>query len=174
VKHRPLLLAAAVAVLAALNVWHWSAGKSSPRERTASGGSAFGPADFRLKVGVASIAAGVAARDIFQPKLPPPPPPPAPLKQVEVKVEPPPAPVKTAQELAEEAARAEIGQIKLVGVAFRGGQAQAYLVKGEQAYLVQTGAKVGDRFRVEAISADGIQLLDPSTQVGGRIPVSGK
>jgi hypothetical protein len=173
VKRRPLLLAAAVAVLAALNVWHWGAGKSSPGSRTASGGSAFSPADFRLKVGVASVAAGAAARDIFRPRLPPPPPPP-PLEPVEVKVEPPPAPVKTAQELAEEAARAEIGQIKLVGVAFRGGQAQAFLVKGEQAYLVQAGAKVGDRFRVEAISADGIQLLDPSTQVGGRIPVSGK
>jgi len=39
---------------------------------------------------------------------------------------------------------------------------------------VHTGGKVGERFQVEAIRPDGIQLRDPATRVNGQIPVSGK
>ncbi len=96
-----------------------------------------------------------------------------------MKVEaPPPAPPgpppKTPEQLAEEAARAELGQFKLVGVVFRRDKGQAFLVKGEQLYMVHAGEKVGERFRVEAIRADGVQLNDPATRVNGQIPVSGK
>ncbi|MGH8720990.1 MAG: hypothetical protein ACREU4_03330, partial [Burkholderiales bacterium] len=91
---------------------------------------------------------------------------------------PAPAPVgpppKTPEQLAEEAARDELRQLKLVGVVFRGGKGQAFVVKGDQAYMVHAGEKVGERFRVEAIAPDGIQLLDPASRVNGQIPVSGK
>jgi len=174
VSRRATLLVLAVAALAALNLWRWAGGDGAPRARGAASAGAFSAADFSLKVGLATGEAPRSARNLFEPRLPPPPPAP-PAKPVPVQVEaPPPPPVKSAQELAEEAARAEIGQIKLVGVVFRGEQGQAFLVKGEQVYLVQAGARVGDRFHVEAISADSIQLRDPATQVGGRIPVSGK
>jgi hypothetical protein len=59
-------------------------------------------------------------------------------------------------------------------VVFRGERGQAFLVKGDQLYMVQTGGKVGERFQVESIRPDGIQLKDPATRVTGSIPVSGK
>jgi hypothetical protein len=168
------LLVAAVAMLLVLNLWHWNAAPSSARERSAGAVNGLRAADFQLKVGLATAEPARAARNLFQPKLPPPPPP-APVKAVEAKPELPPGPPpKSAAEIAEEAARAEIGQIKLVGVVFRGEKGQAFLVKGEQVFLVHAGDKVGDRFLVEAIRPDGIQLKDPATRVTGQIPVSGK
>jgi Tfp pilus assembly protein PilP len=90
-------------------------------------------------------------------------------------IEPPPGPPpKTPEEIAEEAARAELGQLRLVGVVFRGEKGQAFLVKGDQLYMVQTGGRVGDRFQVESIRPESIQLKDPATRVTGSIPVSGK
>jgi hypothetical protein len=175
-KRRYGFLVAAVAVLLVLNLWQWKApsgnGNARPRGAAAAGG--FRAEDFQLKVGLAMAEPARAARNLFQPKLPPPPPP-APVKVVEAKPEPPPGPPpKSAEEIAEEASRAEIAQIKLVGVVFRGDKGQAFLVKGEQVFMVHTGGKVGDRFQVEAISPDGIQLKDPATRVTGQIPVSGK
>jgi hypothetical protein len=175
-KRRYGFLVAAVAVLLVLNLWQWKApsgnGNARPRGAAAAGG--FRAEDFQLKVGLAMAEPARAARNLFQPKLPPPPPP-APVKVVEAQPEPPPGPPpKSAEEIAEEASRAEIAQIKLVGVVFRGDKGQAFLVKGEQVFMVHTGGKVGDRFQVEAISPDGIQLKDPATRVTGQIPVSGK
>jgi hypothetical protein len=167
-------LVAAVAALLVANLWQWKAPPSGARARGAAAAGSFRAEDFQLKVGLAAAEPERAARNIFQPKLPPAPPP-APLKVVEALPAPPPGPPpKSAEELAEEAARAEIGQIKLVGVVFRGEKGQAFLVKGEQVFMVNAGGKVGDRFVVEAIRSDGIQLKDPATRVVGQIPVSGK
>jgi hypothetical protein len=172
-KRRYGILVAVAALLLVLNAWRWNAPPAKRGTITARAAAAFRAEDFQLRVGLAMAEPARAARNIFQPRLPPPPP----LKVAPVKVveaPPPGPPPKTAGELAEEAARAEIGQIKLIGVVFRGEKGQAYLVKGEQAYLVHTGEKVGDRFEVEAIRPDGIQLKDPATRVSGQIPVSGK
>ena len=172
-KHRYLLLALAIALLAALNLWQWKAPGGAGRERADTPAGGFRPDDFQLKVGFASAEATMGGRNLFQQRLPPAPP----VKKVKVepKVEPPPGPPpKTPEQLAEEAARAELGQIRLVGVVFRGDKGQAFLVKGDQLYMVQAGGKVGDRFQVEAIRADSIQLKDPATRVNGQIPVSGK
>jgi Tfp pilus assembly protein PilP len=87
---------------------------------------------------------------------------------------PPPPPPKTPEQLEEEAARAELTQIKLVGVVFRGDKGQAFLVKGDQTYMVSVGEKVGDRFTVDAVTSDSVQLKDPRTSVSGQIPISGK
>jgi hypothetical protein len=174
VKLRQALLVAAVAALAGLNAWRW-AGSTPDAQQQRNGASTPGisAADFRLKVGAATTSEPPSgARDLFAPKLA--------LPTLRAKVAALPAglpaapPAKTPQELAEEAARAEIGQIKLVGVVFRDGKGQAFLVKGEQVFMVQAGARVGERFRVEAISADNVELRDPATHVAGQIPVSGK
>ena len=170
-KARYVAFMAAILVLAALNVLRWWAPEPPPRARVAASG--YAPEDFRLQTGPTSAQRDRSGRDLFRPKLPPPPPRP---KVVEAPPEPPPAapPPKTPEQLAEEAARDELRQLKLVGVVFRGGQGQAYVVKGDQAYLVRTGEKVGERFRVESIAPEGIQLLDPASRVNGQIPVSGK
>jgi hypothetical protein len=59
-------------------------------------------------------------------------------------------------------------------VVFRGEKGQAFLVKGDQLYMVNAGGKVGERFLVEAIGPDSIQLKDPGSRVLGQISVSGK
>jgi Tfp pilus assembly protein PilP len=123
--------------------------------------------DFQLNASPPSVDKSTrAARDLFQPKV---------VVVARPKVQtPPPPPPKTPEQLEEEAARAELTQIKLVGVVFRGDKGQAFLVKGDQTYMVSVGEKVGDRFTVDAVTADSVQLKDPRTSVSGQIPVSGK
>jgi hypothetical protein len=172
-KSRYLFLGVAVFLLAVLNLWQWKAPGGIGRDRSSAPPGALRPDDFQLRVGFATAESVRASRNLFQPWRAPLPPP---VKKVEAPPPPPPPgpPPKTPEELAEEAARAELGQIKLVGVVFRGEKGQAFLVKGEQLYMVHTGGKVGERFQVEAIRPDGIQLKDPATRVNGQIPVSGK
>jgi hypothetical protein len=174
VKRRYIFLVLATALLGALNLWRWTAPAVKGRERPAAAERGLRAEDLQLRVGLATADVPHAARDLFRMRLPPPPP--APPKPVEVKAEEPPPgpPPKTPEQIAEEAARAELAQIKLVGVVFRGPRGQAFLVKGDQLYMVQAGGKIGERFQVESIRADSIQLKDPATRVSGSIPVSGK
>ncbi len=167
-KRKYILLGVAALFLTLLNLWQWKSPENAGRDRGVVRSGNFRAEDFQLKVGFATAESARAGRNLFQPKLPPPPP----VKKVEAP--PPGPPPKTPEQLAEEAARAELGQIKLVGVVFRGDKGQAFLVKGDQLYMVQSGEKVGERFQVEAIRPDSVQLKDPATQVGGQIPVSGK
>jgi hypothetical protein len=76
--------------------------------------------------------------------------------------------------LAREAAQAELAQFKCMGVLFREGKGQAYLVKGDQVFLAQLGEKVGNRFIVDKISPESVVLWDPQTKVSAEVPVSGK
>ncbi len=178
-NYRHLALGVVVAALAAANLWQWGPPQERPPERAAASASAFRADDFQLRVGFVAADAAPPARNLFQPRLPPPPPA---AKKVEVAAPaPPPPPVpdpgpppKTAEQLAEEAAQAELKQIRLVGVVFRGEKGQAFLVKGDQLYMVNAGGKVGERFMVEAIGPDSIQLKDPGSRVLGQISVSGK
>jgi Tfp pilus assembly protein PilP len=173
VKRQRWWLAVAVAFLVAGNVWRWWP-QGSEQERAPA---ALEPVDRRVVPAIEDFALHTAAvardpatkmtRDLFQPKLPPAPPP---VKKPVV-TEPPP---KTPEQLAEEAARAELAQIKVMGIVFRGTKGQAFLLKGDQTYLVQAGEKVGERFQVVEIRTDSVQLKDPVTQVGGQLPVSGK
>jgi hypothetical protein len=171
-KSRYLLLGLAVLLLVVLNIWQWKPPGGPERDRASASAVGFRADDFQLKVGSASAESQRSGRNLFQPWRRPLPPPQA--KKIEPPPAPPGPPPKTVEQLAEEAARAELGQIKLVGVVFRRDKGQAFLVKGEQLYMVHTGEKVGERFQVEAIRADSVQLKDPATRVNGQIPVSGK
>jgi hypothetical protein len=175
VKRRYALLAGAVLVLALANLWRWAAPGGAMREPASAAASSFRAQDFELRAGVAAAQPLQSTRDLFQPRLPPSRPAAPVVKQVEVPPAPPAGPPpKTPEQIAEEAARDELRQIKLVGVVFRGGKGQAFLVKGDQVYMVHTGGTVGERFRVESIAPDGIQLSDPASRVNGQLPVSGK
>lgn len=83
-------------------------------------------------------------------------------------------PPKTPEQIAIETAHAEISRIKLVGVVRRDGRYQAFLVNDSQLFLAYAGETVGERFRVEGVTADEVLLRDPSTNVSGQIPISGK
>ena len=170
-NRRHMLLFAAAALLVLINLWRWTPALQIPNksdERREAAGQ-FQPEDFQINVLAARTEANqTAKRDLFQPKLaivvkPP-------VIKIEPKPEPPP---KTPEQLEEEAARAELTKIKCVGVVFREQKGQAFMVKGDQVYLAFIGDKVGDRFILEKIAADGVYLKDPKTNVSAQLPISG-
>lgn len=169
-KRRQTVFLAIILLLAGLNIWHWwpRAGEI-PRMEAAASARHFTTEDFALKMppGIEGKHAR-PRRDLFRPKT-------VVMRPVPKKANNPSVPPpKTPEQLEEEAARAELAQIRLVGVVFRGDKGQAYLVRGDEAYMVFAGDKVGSRFTVEAIVADAVELRDPATNVGGKIPISGK
>lgn len=163
-----LFLGAGVGLLILLNIWQWWPRNNSESGAALSAGG-FLPGDFYLKIKSSPDAPVTAGRNIFRPKLPPPP-----KAKVVIPPAPPIPPPKTPEQLAEEAARAELTQIKLIGIVFRRNRGQAFLVKGDQVFLAQTGDKVGDHFVVESIGTDNVLLKDTATNINGQIQVSGQ
>ena len=158
-----------ISLLLSINVWYWwPRARENPRMERSSTVRHFQIQEFELK-----IPQGVEdkytrpRRDLFQPKI-------VAIHPVSKKSNSPPVPPpKTPEQLEEETARAELAQIKLVGVVFRGDRGQAFLTKGDQVYLAFPGDKVGERFTVETVATDTVQLKDLRTNVTGRIPISG-
>lgn len=172
-------LAVAIVALVALNVWRWWPA-DAPQKRVAGARHVgLDAQDMRLAVRLPDDAAAPpVARNLFafrrqapQPKPRPvsPRPPPATRTQV-VEAEPPP---KTPEALEMEAARAELAQLKLVGVIVRDAKPSAYFAWGDRTYMVSAGERMA-RFTVTEITADGARLHDPSTRLDGVIPVLGK
>ncbi len=161
-------MALGVAVLLIANLWHWWPRSKTPAARapeTAARSSNIRVEDFRLR-SVVDGSQGGPSRDLFQPKFRPPP-------IVKKPKEPPPPPPKSPEQLAEEAARAELGQIRLVAVAIRAGRGEAYLTVQGQAQHARVGDKIGSRFVVQDITAEGVRLRDPATGVEGNLAVTG-
>lgn len=163
------ILLALVGILGVVNVWYWwpAPGPQTPGAAIGSLSSEFRLEDFQIKT-LPPAPDTPMKRDLFFPKYVPPPPRPAAAKP------PPGPPPKTPEELAREAAQAELTQFKVMGVLFRERRGQAYLVKGDEIFMVGEGEKVGNRFIVDKITPEGVRLRDPATAVSGQIPVSGK
>lgn len=167
-RKKAMWAALAIIVLAGLNLFRWA---PSPAD-VASRARAQAPeaSDLKLRVDATAMAP-TSLRDPFNPKVVVVPKPI--VKKVEAPPPPPGPPPKTPEELEAEAARAELTTIKLVGVVFKEGKAQAFLVKGDQVFLVFAGDKVANRFTVESITADSAMLVDNKTAVSGRLSISG-
>lgn len=156
-----------VMLLVALNVWRWWPSTQVPSEKARGAAAVFHPEDFEIG-SFPSDSNDPLFRDIFHPKI-------VVVSQPVTKAAPVAAPpVKSPEELAYEAALAEFSQIRCVGVSVRDNRFQAYLSSQGAHFLVSAGDKVGSRFVVEKIMADGVMLRDPDTEVGGEIAVSGK
>lgn len=167
-NRRIVMLGAGVGALVLLNLWQWWP-RTAEQTRVAvapSGGTR--PEDFRLRMEAApQVDATAPGRDLFQPKRPPAP------AVARSKASAPPPP-KSPEELEREAAQAELAQYRCVGVSVRAGRIQAFVVRGDQSFLVSPGGRVGDRFVVDKITPEAISLSDPRTGVAGQISVSGK
>lgn len=168
-NRRQAILLPLVGILGVVNVWHWW-----PAQRTQRPGATaeslsreFRLQDLQIKT-LPPTPDTPMKRDLFFPKYIPPP------RRPAAPTPPPGPPPKTPEELAREAAQAELTQFKCMGVLFRAGRGQAYLVKGDEIFMVSAGEKVGNRFIVDKITPEGVLLRDPATAVSGQIPVSGK
>ena len=79
------------------------------------------------------------------------------------------------QELAEAASRTQLAQIKCIGVLFQENKKpEAYMVRGDQRYIVRPGDVIGEQFEVEKITIEAVYLKDHQTGVSGTVPVDGK
>lgn len=167
---RYMILAAVIGALTVANLWRWLASEELATTERAQRAGAPRAEDFTIKVFIAGgDIEAKPRRDLFRPKIAVVRKPPV-VKKIEPPPEPPP---KTPEQLEEEAARAELGQVKCVGVAFRHEKGQAFMMLGGQAHVAGIGDKVGSRFVVEKITADGVYIRDPRTNVSAQLPVSG-
>jgi hypothetical protein len=177
-------LAAIIVSLIVLNLWRWWPADASAKLSTEVRHAPMSAQDLRLAVQASTDdALPKMERNIFQlrrlspsPRAKPghtPLPRPAPAVRSVAQPQPPEPPPKTPEQVETEAAQAELGQIKLVGVIFRDAKPHAYFARGDQTYMVSVGDTVA-RFTVTAITAESARLHDPRTQIGSVIPVLGK
>lgn len=171
-KYRPATLLSLVAILVAVNVWNWWPRDQLNRKQQNNHPTRwnFQIEDFRIKTPFSSAEESRVHRNLFHPKIARKK---APVVE-KVMMVPEGPPPKTPQQLAEEASKAELAQIKCVGVAFRNNKWQAFLVKGDQLFLAFAGDRVGKRFIVDQVTLESVYLKDPATNVSGKIKVSGK
>jgi hypothetical protein len=170
-KKRSLWAVAASLLLVLANVWRWwpeGGSRATPAlartvDSVADGESVFG--ELRFRVSANTDALPPVRRDLFLPNLPPPPKPKKP-----VNAEPPP---KTAEQIAEDEARTELAQLKLIGVLWRENEREAFVSSRGQYLVVRHGSRVGEHFVVEEISAESLSVRDPATNVAGRLALSG-
>lgn len=146
-------------------VYWWSPSAEGPKmDRQPTAGN-FRLEDFMVRAQpLTEDPDSAARRDLFRPKT---------ALAVATGNQPLPPP-KTPQWLEQEAARAELAQIKLVGIIIRANKPQAFLTSGTETYMVYVGDPVGNRFRVDDIGIDNIRLKDVKTNVTGHIPILGK
>lgn len=167
-KRRSLLLGGAVLLLVLLNVWHWSSGPApaSPRPLAANATPELAGADLVLRVASVDAVSPTPIRDLFQVKVAV-----ANRPRIVAKAQPPP---KTPEQIAEEQARAELTQIKLLGIVFRGNQGEAFLTANGASVTGRTGARVGNHFVIERITPENVDVRDPDTQVSGQLKLLGQ
>ena len=80
----------------------------------------------------------------------------------------------TPEELAVAASRTQLAQIKCIGVLFQENKKpEAYMLLGNQPYVVRPGDVIGGQFEVEKITVEAVFLKDRQTGVTGTVPVDG-
>ncbi len=161
-------LIALIALLALANLWRMLAA-DDPVEHSHSPARGVVAADLILNPAFTEgESVGPMRRNVFQLKTRDEKP--AGLKPAASRAEAPASPVQTEQDTA----RAELSRIKLLGVLVRNGKAQAYLANGPDTYLAFEGDTVADRYVVESVAVDSVELNDSKFNVRGRIPISGR
>lgn len=161
-NRRHFLLAALTLLLLTINVvYWWPPSTEEPKMNRQSTAENFRPEDFMVRAQpLPESPDSTTHRDLFHPK---------PVVGVAKGNQPLPP-----QRMEQEATRAELAQLKLVGIVIRANRTQAFLTSGTETYLVTVGDPVGHRFRVEDIGIDNIRLKDTKTNVTGTIPLLGR
>jgi hypothetical protein len=155
--------------LLALNVGKWVFGSDPARvQEQASSPERITPQEFALRVARPAAQDNAKARDLFFAKA-------APVAvRASARPAPPPGPPpKTPEELAQEQAQSELARLSVTGIAFRNGKGQAFVMRGEESFVVKTGDKVAERFEVTSISADYVSLRDTETGLEKQVTLQG-
>ncbi len=110
------------------------------------------------------------ARDFFRMENPAVKPKPAPI--VVLPPAPPPVPVKTPEEIAAEASRADLSKFRFLGY-LTDKENSLFLSKDGELFIVKSGDRVLKNYKVKEASKDFVVMLDTITRVEVRIDLSG-
>lgn len=166
-KRRYTVYLVVIALLGAANLARLWIGSGENGADLSARGQAYFPEDFRLLAG--NPAAAGSRRNLFQPG-----------GQAE-------RPVKSANRMPVKTqaqapvshnqveAQAEmLDNVRLLGVVFRAGKAQAYIGLDKESVIAQAGDTVLGRFVVDKIEVEAVELRDIRDNTKRRVPVSGK
>lgn len=167
-KRRYSIYLGLIAILVAIIIGRWWIHAVKAGGASATHGKIFLPEDFRLRV-ESSDTLVAQRRNLFQPagkvamRIPL-------LRHGRATVNT----VVQPQLKQAEAADAEFGKLKLLGVVFHAGRAQAYLALDKENVIALAGDTIFGRFSVDEVGVDAVNLRDLKTNLSRRIPVSGK
>lgn len=167
------LMLSVVMLLAAANAWRWLSDTSSTPHQLAPSGRTTA-SDLALTAVAFGESEKPLQRDLFRGAPAPREIPRSPEKAKPAKPEVPSeqmAPSKTPEEIAQEAIRAELANIRLVGVVIKGGRPEAYLVNGDQIHIVRRGDQVGGRLVVESVQEDQAVLAGRDSNVRSTLKI---
>lgn len=85
---------------------------------------------------------------------------------------PPPVPEKTPEEIAAEAARADLSKFRFLGY-LTDKESSLFLSKDGETYIVRSGDTVLKNYRVKEAGKDYVVLLDTATRVEMKVELSG-
>ena len=86
----------------------------------------------------------------------------------------PPPPGPTPEELAAQAAQAELAQFRYLGYLSRQGRNEAFLSKGKELHIVRPGETIEQRVLVKTITPTTVVLQEPHTQVEKTVSLTGE
>lgn len=115
-----------------------------------------------------------ATRDLFRMQNPAPRPKPAPAPVVPVEPAVPPVPVKTPEEIAADAARADLSRFRFYGyVTAEGKGSSLFLAKDGELFIARIGETILKNYEIKEAGKEHVVLLDTVTRVEVRIELSG-
>jgi hypothetical protein len=97
---------------------------------------------------------------------------PAQVTTIKTPPPPPPVPVKTPEEIAAEASRADLSRFRFLGY-LTDKESTLFLSKDGELFIVKSGDRVLKNYKVKEANKDFVVLLDTVTQVEMRIDMSG-
>ncbi len=113
------------------------------------------------------------ARDFFRMENPAPKPKPVVISKPTPTVpSPPPIPVKTPEEIAAEASRADLSRFRFLGFLTEK-DSSLFLSKDGELFIVRSGDRVLKNYKVKEAGRDYVVLLDTVTHVEVRVELSG-
>ena len=80
-----------------------------------------------------------------------------------------PPPVPSAEELLAQSIKLQLAQYKLMGIIFRGGRPQAFLINGSKTYTVYIGDLIDGKYKIKNISEKDLVLIEENTNISRRI-----
>lgn len=87
---------------------------------------------------------------------------------------PPPPPPPTPEEIATQAARAELAQYRFLGYLGQAGKEEAFLSKGKDLLIVRAGETLDKGVYVKAVSSAGVTLLETRSRVEQTVAATGE